>query len=480
MSSPLDRKATNFTATIATAPSADWPAIRDLPVRASHARCYSAISTPTGDLDIVVLNQTPPHDVWENDRTWEYLPLGGLDDFRNTPLLAATIADTDADGHREIYAMDTTGSLLRWRREGSAWLRDAFNGVSSESDKGELDAADFDGDGRLELLRVLPDGFAVVDPRTGTTMFEQTVHGLTSAIAVVQSPAMGSAVAVAQRDGITVWTAGPGRHAYLSMTPTGRTETSQMRSNASGLGTVVHTRTAGRWIVLDRLDHHSGPGQSLQPLSVGLAGHEQADFVELEWTDGVSQTELELAAGEHHVIVETQRQLASCPVLFAWNGEAFEFVSDVLGGAALGYLDAPGRYAPPRPVEGFLLDAATLAARDGRYALKLGEPMEENVYLDAARLTVYDVPDGWDIVLDERLGRERNAADRTGDRLPRGRAAPDRDRRQGTRRNGPGPRQGSTGTRTGRSGPPLHWTSGRAAIADPGIRRPPWMSRVPC
>ena len=103
------------------------------------------------------------------------------------------------------------------------------------------------------------------------------------------------------------------------ISPSGRTDASQMRSNASGLGAVVRARVAGRWTVLDRLDAHSGPGQSLQPLSVGLGAHGQVDFVELRWPDGVSQSELELEGGEHHLIAEVQRQLASCPVLFAWE-----------------------------------------------------------------------------------------------------------------------------------------------------------------
>ncbi|MYD98201.1 MAG: tetratricopeptide repeat protein [Gammaproteobacteria bacterium] len=356
------------------------------------------------DLDIVVLNQRPPHDAWQNDRTWEYRPFTVLDGFLNTPLVAATVADVDADGHREIYGLDADGTLLRWHRDGSAWVKNELRRGSSGIERGELDVADFDGDGRLELLVVLPEGFSVVDPGTGARMFDQRVDGLASAIAVAEHPARGPMVVAVHRSGVSVWHAGAGRHMFAAVSPTGRTDASQMRSNASGLGTVVRARVAGRWTVLDRLDTHSGPGQSLQPLSVGLGGNGQVDFVELRWPDGVSQSELELKGSEHHTIAEVQRQLASCPVLFAWNGEAFEFVSDVLGGAALGYLDAPGRYAPPRPAEGFLLDAGALAARDGRYALKLGEPMEENVYLDSARLTVYDVPEGWEIVLDERLG----------------------------------------------------------------------------
>ena len=49
-----------------------------------------------------------------------------------------------------------------------------------------------------------------------------------------------------------------------------------------------------------------------------------------------------------------------------------------------------------------MLPDNALAARDGRYALVIGEPMEEVAYLDRAALTVYDLPPGWRMALDER------------------------------------------------------------------------------
>lgn len=355
------------------------------------------------DLDILVVNRSPPHDIWQNDRTWEYRSLPGLDDLKQTALTAVTVADADADGHREIYGIAADGDLLRWHTDGSAWTRSTLIRGTAPAEAGELDVADFDGDGRPELLRVLPSGFSVIDAHSGAVLFEDAPSRLGSVIAATLDAGRGPELVAAHDGGLSLWPAGSGRYDYLSVSLTGRSEAEQTRSNASGIGTLVQARAAGRWTVFDHIDPHSGPGQSLQPLSIGLGGRPRADFIALEWTDGVSQTELDLAAREHHVIAEKQRQLASCPVLFAWNGHKFEFVSDVLGGAALGYLEAPGEYAPPRPVEGFLLDSTSLAVRDGRYALKLAEPMEENAYLDAARLTVYELPPGWNIVLDERL-----------------------------------------------------------------------------
>ena len=201
-----------------------------------------------------------------------------------------------------------------------------------------------------------------------------------------------------------LWPAGSGRYPFLALETTGRTYTVEdIRSNPSGIGTEIALRVGDRWTVTDTYDHHSAPGQSLQPLALGLGGAEQADFVRLTWPDGVLQTELALAAGERHVIEEYQRQLASCPVLFAWNGEAHEFVSDVLGVAVLGFFAAPGEYSQARPWEYFEFPDGTIAPRDGRYEIKITEPMQEIAYVDHLRLHTYDLPDGWSLTLDERF-----------------------------------------------------------------------------
>ena len=51
---------------------------------------------------------------------------------------------------------------------------------------------------------------------------------------------------------------------------------------------------------------------------------------------------INLAGGQVHTINETQRQTSSCPVLFVYNGKKFQFFSDVLGVAGVGYMLAPG------------------------------------------------------------------------------------------------------------------------------------------
>ena len=200
-----------------------------------------------------------------------------------------------------------------------------------------------------------------------------------------------------------VWRPGPGRHPYLGIRLSGRDPTSdQRRSNISGLGARVAVRTASRWTAFETTRVESGPGQSLQPISIGLGGAPRADFVAITWSDGVFQTELALDAGRLHRIAETQRQLSSCPVLFAWDGERFRFVTDVLGVGGIGFFERPGVYSAPYPREDVLLPDGAARPRDGAYRFKLAEPMEEVTYLDRASLVAYDLPPGWGMALDER------------------------------------------------------------------------------
>jgi hypothetical protein len=185
----------------------------------------------------------------------------------------------------------------------------------------------------------------------------------------------------------------------------GRQDNAQsMRSNASGVGTQLAVRSGSRWSLLQNYRNHSGPGQSLQPLAVGLGGAGRADFISIDWSDGVLQTEVNVQTGQLQQITETQRQLSSCPVLFAWNGEEYAFISDFLGVGGMGYSIGPGEYATPRPWENFLLPEGLLQTKNDRYELKITEPMEENAYIDAVRLTVYDLPPDWQMVMDERMG----------------------------------------------------------------------------
>ena len=322
---------------------------------------------------------------------------------------SAVSGDTNADGRPEIYAADGTG-IMQWTANAAGeWSGERLAGTEALAGSRQLALADMQGDGRLSLIgstvaggwqvRGIPiDGASevVADASTATAAWSIAVLRADSGPSIVALPA-------ARGSAPLVWHGGTGRWPFVTLAFTGRdSKSDQTRSNASGIGTSVAARTGSHWTAVTAARMQSGPGQSLQPVAIGSSGARQMDFVALTWPDGVLQTEIALEPGRLHRIEETQRQLSSCPVLFAFDGRRYAFVTDVLGVGGVGFLERPGVYSAARPRENLLLPAGLLAPSNGRYQLKIAEPMEEVLYLDRAELVAYDVPPGWDMTLDER------------------------------------------------------------------------------
>ena len=364
------------------------------------------------DADLIILHDRAPHQVLRNDRLWRYEPAPGFDAFRAAPLLAVTAADFSASGRVSLVTLDRQARLQRWDADQQGtWQPVTLMELDvPQVETLALAALDLDGSGRPDLLVHHADGFEVhgLAEDGSLRLLHREAVPIVAATPVLlepeRGPALAAVVGVGDESRLRIWPAGSGRHAFVAIAPTGKTDRGEgMRSNASGIGTGVVLRTGSRWAIFDTFDRHSAPGQSLQPLAIGLGGRDRADFVQLFWSDGVLQTEMDLVTGPVHRIAELQRQLASCPVLFAWNGERHAFVSDLLGVAGIGFFQEPGRYSVPRPWEFFLFPEGTIAPRDGHYEIKIAEPMEEIAYIDSARLHVVDLPPGWQVTLDERM-----------------------------------------------------------------------------
>ncbi len=174
------------------------------------------------------------------------------------------------------------------------------------------------------------------------------------------------------------------------------------RCHADGVGTWVVAQAGSHRTGLENVTLSAGLGQSRQPLVLGLGSHAKTDVVRLRWPDNVIQAELGLPCGTAK-IVENNRKVLSCPILFAWNGERFEFVADFLGAGSMGELGFDGSTRPPRPEESVKIEPGQLAVKDGHYLLRLAEPMDEVTYLDRLQLVVVDHPPTVRVFPDERF-----------------------------------------------------------------------------
>ncbi len=140
-------------------------------------------------------------------------------------------------------------------------------------------------------------------------------------------------------------------------------------------------------------------GQSSTDLVVGLGQQKQVDVVRLLWPTGVVQDEINLATNKPAEITEIDRRGSSCPLLFAWDGERFRFIGDMIGAGVLGHWVGPNERNVPDPTEYIRVDGAK--PRDGLLSFRFMEPMEEAVYVDQLRVLAVDHPAGTEVYPNE-------------------------------------------------------------------------------
>jgi tetratricopeptide (TPR) repeat protein len=138
------------------------------------------------------------------------------------------------------------------------------------------------------------------------------------------------------------------------------------------------------------------------PLLFGLGDREVADTIRIIWPNGMIQNETRQLSRQRLHIKEAPRLSGSCPMIFTWNGHAFEFITDVLGVAPLGASSGDGTYFPVDHDEYVSIPGASLAPRQGRYEIHITEELNEVSYLDQVQLTALDHPAGTEIFTNEK------------------------------------------------------------------------------
>jgi len=139
----------------------------------------------------------------------------------------------------------------------------------------------------------------------------------------------------------------------------------------------------------------------------GLGRHPGADVVRILWPSGILQTEA--AAGQPSAlpaslsIEELNRKPSSCPFLYTWNGQRFEFVTDFMGGGEMGNLEGPGEYNRPDPVEYVRIRGDQLQRKDGRFDIRVTNELEETLFVDRLQLLAIAHPRGIDVFPNEGM-----------------------------------------------------------------------------
>ena len=149
-------------------------------------------------------------------------------------------------------------------------------------------------------------------------------------------------------------------------------------------------------------DYHKVTYEGI-PVVVRLGGRTQIDTVRITWPNGLIQNETKVPVNRLTTIKEAPRLSGSCPMIFTWNGEGFQFITDVLGVAPLGASSGDGQYFPVDHDEYVSIPGEALKQRDGEYEIRVTEELREVSYLDQIRLLALDHPADVEIVTNEKF-----------------------------------------------------------------------------
>ncbi len=136
----------------------------------------------------------------------------------------------------------------------------------------------------------------------------------------------------------------------------------------------------------------------------GIGERDSADIIRVVWSNGVPQNHFK--PQKNQTIVETQVLKGSCPYLFGWTGNKYEFITDVLWpsalGMPLGIMAGEPLFAFPNSTDEYLkIQDTKLKVKENKYYLQFTTELWETPYLDNVKLLVIDHPKNVDVFINE-------------------------------------------------------------------------------
>ena len=371
---------------------------------AGSSPATSAIGTDYNNdraIDLVVAGGVPT--IFENPREGKFLPRKPW----SSPIAAQTVGlavlDFNHDGWMDLAFTHTSPpGLTLWRNNHGKtfdraelpptnWVR-AYGVAAIDYDNdGWIDLVAVgeteEGKGEVRLFRNLgADGFKDVTADVGLDKIQ-----LKEPHAIITGDYDGDGATdllITQNHGpaVLLRNEGGNQNHWLRLSLKG------LNDNKSAIGTKVEVFAGGNRQKFEIAGSNGYLGQNSTDIVVGLGDAKEADIVRMLWPTGVLQDEIQVAGDRQQNILEIDRRGSSCPTLFVWNGERYEFVADMLGAGVVGHWVGPGQRDVPRPVEYIKIDRNAIREKDGKLSFRFMEPLEEAVYLDQVRVLAVDHP----------------------------------------------------------------------------------------
>ena len=340
-------------------------------------------------VDIVLARGTEPTLVFENQRAGRFRrmpePAGPW------PAARRVLADDlNNDGRVDVVLMSNAEVIVLF---GKAPARAKIR--FADLDEAGVALVDYDNDGLIDLC--------VFGRQSGTTdkgsvrLFrnggDHSWHDVTEATGLtsVDLPPVSDVVPVDfDADGdsdLLVITATDGLHVLRNdgghINGQLKIRLSTIKTNPTGIGAHVELRDRRWWITRTV----TGP-----LLEIGLGGRTTLDSIQTVWTNGVVENIVDAVVPPQTLtIVEKNVAIGSCPFLYAWDGHAFRFVTDLLGNSPIGLPLHRNVLLPADPDEIVRIGPAEqFPPREGVYTTVITDEFREVLYLDQAKLMAVD------------------------------------------------------------------------------------------
>jgi tetratricopeptide (TPR) repeat protein len=369
-------------------------------------------------VDLAVTGDGPSPLLYVNPREGKYPEQSLYEGTRLPPTVGIAVLDYNKDGWMDI-AVTHAGApgLTLWRNvEGPDQVGRRFERVVLPM-RGALrgwglTAVDIDNDGWIDLAAIVETTAGPhikVFRNQGDGAFEDVSHALgLDAVKLIAPRGLIAAdvfgdgapdLIVTQENAppVLLRNLGANKNHFVRLDLTGYAD------NKTAIGAKVEVFANGLWQKWELAGASGYQTQAPPQILVGLGQAPGIDLLRILWPTGVLQDEIDLPQQRVIAMKEVDRRGSSCPVLFAWDGHRYKFVTDVIGAAVVGHWFTPTRRNTPNPGEWVKIDGTNIALVDGRISVRFMEPMEEVNYIDQLRMIAVDHPDNVEVNPDERF-----------------------------------------------------------------------------